>query len=290
MITSRWIASRFVCSGLAVVTLLAGDGTAEAAAPERNVDGILDNSFLVEEAYNQEAGVVQHIFTGLYGVEQLPGTDLRVWELGFTQEWPVFSQKHQFSYTLPYTLICGGGLHEDGLGDVMLNYRYQAFFDEHTLRAFAPRFSLILPTGDADRGFGEDTLGYQINLPFSTALGEKAFVHLNAGTTFLPGAASADDRDLWHFHLGASVIYAATRDLHFMLEWVGEWNEAPAAGGGLEREFASVLSPGLRKAFNFSNGSQIVAGVAAPIGLTGNAPDYGVFLYLSIEHFFQRQN
>ncbi len=40
-------------AGLVSSTLLAADRPAE---------GIEDNSFLVEEAYNQEAGVVQHIF------------------------------------------------------------------------------------------------------------------------------------------------------------------------------------------------------------------------------------
>ena len=34
------------------------------AAEERPIDVIEDNSFLIEEAYNQEAGVVQHIFNG----------------------------------------------------------------------------------------------------------------------------------------------------------------------------------------------------------------------------------
>lgn len=32
--------------------------------------------------------------------------------------------------------------------------------------------------------------------------------------------------------------------------------------------------------------TQAVGGLAAPIGLNGNAPDYGVFLYLSFEHGF----
>lgn len=261
-----------------------------APAPaERNVDGIMDNSFLVEEAYNQEAGVVQHIFNAAYSVDQLGGPDDRSWNLAFTQEWPVFSQAHQFSYTVPYSFARSGGVSGDGVGDVLLNYRYQAHFDEKSLRAFAPRLSLVLPTGDAQRGFGEDTLGYQVNLPFSTALGDKWFVHLNAGTTFLPDAASAAGRDLWHYNLGGSAIYAATREIHLMVELLGVWNESLNPGGGLRHEFASVISPGARKAFNFHNGSQLVLGVAAPIGLTGSAPDYGVFLYVSFEHWFVRK-
>jgi len=44
---------------------------------------IEDNSFLIEEAYNQEAGVVQHIST--FALQR--GT--RAWVYAFTQEWPL---------------------------------------------------------------------------------------------------------------------------------------------------------------------------------------------------------
>src|SRR6266571_6660688 len=63
-----------------------------ATAKEREL-GIQDNSFLVEEAYNQEFGVVQHIqsFQRLWNRED--------WAYTFTQEWPVdASPKHQLSY------------------------------------------------------------------------------------------------------------------------------------------------------------------------------------------------
>ena len=264
--------------------------TALGAEPGRNVDGIRDNSFLVEEAYNQEAGVVQHILTAFYSRNNMRGPDDGSLDFSFTQEWPLFNQTHQFSYTIPYSFVESGGQSKNGFGDLLLNYRYQAWFDEQTLTAFAPRLSLILPSGDSRRGFGEDTVGGQMNLPFSAAIGSRWYVHLNAGTTFLPDAASAKSRDLWHFNLGASAIYAATRDFHFLCEWIGSWEEGlNSKGHSLHREFSSILSPGARKAFNFANDSQLVLGVAAPIGLTGSAPDYGVFLYVSFEHFFKRE-
>ena len=50
-------------------------------------------SFLLEEAYNQEAGVVQHI--------QALRREQRSWFYTFTQEWPLGGQDHQFSYTVP---------------------------------------------------------------------------------------------------------------------------------------------------------------------------------------------
>jgi hypothetical protein len=279
-----------VCiAGLVVLTGSLAGQTAVSAEAGRNVDGIMDNSFLVEEAYNQERGVVQHILTAAYAYERVAGDDFESWNFGFTQEWPLFSQKHQLSYSIPYLYAHGGGNSVDGLGDVLLNYRYQAYFNDETLCAFAPRFTLVLPTGDERWGAGEDTLGYQVNLPFSTALNDKWFVHANAGTTFLPDAASSAGRDLWHYNLGASAIYAVMRDVHLMLEWVGYWVETTQSSGGMRHEFVSQISPGVRKAFNFRNSSQLVAGVAVPIGVTDSAPDYGVFLYLSFEHRFLRE-
>jgi len=127
--------------------------------PKSTAEGIQDNSFLIEEAYNQELGVVQHILNIAYSIDRHAGGDERELSFVFTQEWPLFSQKHQFSYTLPYSFVDADGQTENGIEDILLNYRYQALMETKTLPAFAPRFSLILPTGDADEGFGNDTLG-----------------------------------------------------------------------------------------------------------------------------------
>jgi hypothetical protein len=271
----------------AIISLTVAAALCAGAAeekPARPVDGIMDNSFLVEEAYNQEAGVVQHIFNAVYGVDKFRGPDDHEWNLVFTQEWPVFSQTHQFSFTVPYSFLETGGQRDNGVGDVLLNYRWQAVFDEKTLTAFAPRFSLVLPTGQHTQGFGNDTLGCQWNLPFSTAIGDRWFAHLNAGMTYLPDAGPSPREDLFNYNLGASAIYAVNDRFHLMLEWVGNWEDE----AGANRPLAAVISPGARYAFNFANDSQLVLGVGVPVGLTRQAPDIGVFLYVSFEHFFRR--
>jgi len=58
-----------------------------------------------------------------------------------------------------------------------------------------------------------------------------------------------------------------------MLECVANFDEDPDE----DRASSVILSPGLRYAFNFKNHAQTVVGLAAPIGLTADAPDYGVF-------------
>jgi hypothetical protein len=237
--------------------------------------GIQDNSFFVEEAYNQEPGVVQHIlnlpvfFTD--GAKEITPS--------FTQEWPVFSQTHQFSYTLPYSFTDN----ENGLVDFRLNYRLQALLESERTPAFAPRFSLITPSGDADKDFGHDRLGYEINLPFSKIVSDRWTVHFNAGSSVFP---DVHDRDLWNYNLGGSAIYAVSRDFNLMLESVAFWEEDVDPAKRIDRTVTALLSPGARYAFNCPNDLQIVVGAALPIGLTSDSPDWGFFFYLSFEHPF----
>ena len=268
---------------LAISLAIAGGAVADEG-PKRPVEGIMDNSFLIEEAYNQEPGVVQHIFNALYGMDKISDAHNHSLALSFTQEWPVFNQTHQFSYTVPYGAIWAQGGSANGIGDVLLNYRYQVFYDEKTLTGFAPRFSLVLPTGDKANGFGNGTLGYQWSLPFSTTLSDRWFVHANAGLTYLPGAGTSHDGDLLNYNLGASAIYCVSGRFNLMLEWIGLWNESGVDTGRTRRDFSAVISPGARWAFNFHNGSQSVVGVGVPIGLTKAAPEIGTFLYVSFEH------
>jgi len=249
------------------------------SAAEPLAKGIQDNSFLVEEAYNQEPGVVQHILNVPFFFK---GSQRDV-SVSFTQEWPAFSQTHQFSYTIPYTFA----ENEDGIEDVRLNYRLQALMEGERMPAFAPRFSLVTPTGDADKGFGHDRLGYEINLPFSKIVSERWTVHFNAGGSVFPNVKG---HDLWNYNLGASAIYAVSKDFNLMLESVANWEEDVdnARLRRVNRTTSALISPGARYAFNLPNALQIVVGAAVPIGLTSDSPDWGLFFYLSFEHSFVR--
>ena len=107
---------------------------------------IQDNSFLVEEAYNQDAGVVQHINT----FTRFANGD---WAYTFTQEWPAPGRpRHQLSYSL--AILSPGIPTGAGVGDSMLNYRYQLLGNEASRVAFAPRVTLIAPTGSVRLGRG----------------------------------------------------------------------------------------------------------------------------------------
>lgn len=259
---------------------------AGAGEPEkRPAEAVQDNSFLIEEAYNQEAGVVQHILTITHQITRMAGPDEREWQFVFTQEWPAFSQSHQLSSTIPYDYVSQAGDSQHGFADVLLNYRYQALMETETHPAFAPRFSLVLPTRDAAIDAGGDTLGYQVNLPVSKIFGDRWTLHGNAGTTLLP---DVEGHNLVSYNLGASAIYAVTSTLNFMLESTANWDAEVSDNRRAERHLSALISPGFRYAFNYPNDAQLVLGVAAPIGVTSHSPDYGVILYASFEHFFWR--
>jgi hypothetical protein len=147
---------------------------------------IQDNSFLIEEAYNQEAGVVQHIFTFLRSRDG-------AYVSTFTQEWPVRGLNHQLSYTLP--------AQRDG-GDALLNYRYQLAGDGNARLAVAPRLSLMKRRNG---GYGFDA-----NLPVSVAVNDRFVTHWNAGATKI------DHTMTWS--AGGSAIVAPLPKVHLMLE------------------------------------------------------------------------
>jgi hypothetical protein len=143
----------------------------------------------------------------------------------------VFSQDHQFLVYDPYRFISrDGGERVSGVGDILLNYRYQLLEEGDMKPAFAPRFSLILPTGSRDKGTGDNVVGYQWNLPFSKKLGDRVAAHANLRTDVPTACARgvgfehgqlSPKHSLVSFNLGASAIYAVLPRFHLMLEWLG---------------------------------------------------------------------
>lgn len=262
------------CLGLVGVVLWCQPALAGEAKHE--VKKIQDNSFLVEEAYNQEAGVVQHIQSFQY----MKGDK---WLYTFTQEWPVPKETHQFSYTIPMTKLEAPD-RNTGLGDILLNYRYQAVLKEHI--AASPRFSLVLPTGDSKKGLGTGTVGYQVNLPVSVELSDKFVTHWNLGWTFTPNSKNdaGEKADTLATNYGASLIYLATENFNLMLEAAGSAGQKVVGQGVTASDNTLFINPGMRFAINCRSGLQIVPGISFPIGIGPSKGEYGALAYLSFEH------
>jgi hypothetical protein len=67
--------------------------------------------------------------------------------------------------------------------------------------------------------------------------------------------------------------------------WAGA--EQVTGRGQTQRVHDLLISPGVRWAYNFKNGLQIVPGVAVPLGVGPSSGEKGIFLYLSFEHPFR---
>src|SRR5512133_3583308 len=240
---------------------------------------IQDNSFLIEESYNQEAGVVQEINFFTWS----PST--HSWLYTFTNEWPVTGLKHQFSYTIVGAHngdFAGSG---GGIGDTALNYRYQLAGSGETRFACSPRLSLLLPSGDSQHGRGFGGTGLQTNIPVSLTLHPKLVTHLNAGATWVPHGKDefGNQAGLTGYNFGQSFIWLASTRFNVMFEAVYNDMESVIAPGKTIHNKDLLLSPGIRWSYNFENGLQIVPGIAVPIGAGPTAGEHGFIAYLSFE-------
>ncbi len=256
-----------------VATLFVVGMVLAVAAPAG--DKIQDNSFLIEEAYNQEDGVIQHIQTF-----QWDRTG-HSWLYSFTQEWPTPRQKHQLSFTLPVLESRGPGT---GLGDVMLNYRYQAVLTDRL--AFAPRVSLVLPTGAWRDARGKGGAAIQVGLPVSADVSGRVTVHVNAGATWTPRAAGPGGarRATLDTSAGGSAVFHVRSTFDTFVELLGTRVEVVHADGSIETARGVFVNPGFRFALNRPSGLQIVPGIAYTIGLGPSSGTRAVFAYLSFEH------
>ncbi|MBK5256113.1 MAG: transporter [Vicinamibacteria bacterium] len=263
--------------GLGLGLLLGARPRAQAQEP------IKDNSFFLEEAYNQDRGVVQHInaFSRASGGGG--------WIYIFTQEWPVPGQRHQASFTLPVQRIEASPQSRTGVGDLALNYRYQAVGMTGGPVAVSPRLTLLAPTGKYERSLGAGGLGLQASLPVSWELNSRVVTHWNVGLTHTFSARNedGDKADTNSYALGQSVVWLAVPRVNFMLETVWSRSQSVAGRGAVEAGDSLYISPGIRWSYDFKSGLQIVPGLAFPIGVGPSRGEHSVFLYLSFEHPFR---
>jgi hypothetical protein len=258
----------------------AQDETTGAAA--QRSPSIQDNSFLIEEAYNQEDGVIQHINTFL----RL--TQSHDWVYTETDEWPVRCLKHQLSMTLMATHAGSFPDSGAGWGDTALNYRYQLLGNGEAKFAVAPRLTLLLPTGKAAMGRGSGGLGIQTDLPMSVQHSSHWATHWNAGATWMPRARNefGEAAAVVATNLGQSIVWLAKPRVNFLVETFWSAGESVVTTHKTQWSQDLYVSPGIRWAYNFRNGLQIVPGIAAPIGIGPSAGEKGMIFYLSFEHPF----
>jgi hypothetical protein len=268
--------SILLAAGVAAALLPASIARAQAAG---SGSPIQDNSFLVEEAYNQERHVVQMIQT----YQRVAGSSGYAYTL--TQEWPVSDVKNQFSFSVPLQGVASSTGLAQGVGDAALNYRRQLVGDGTATVAFSPRLTLLVPTGNAGRALGTGSLGAQVNLPVSAVLSPRLVSHTNLGATHVFAAKGTDGArtPLTGWNAGQSLVWLAHQNLNLLLEGIVTRNEVLAEGGGTEQVTEAWVSPGIRFALNLPGRLQLVPGFAVPIGVGPSRGKTGLFLYFSVE-------
>jgi membrane dipeptidase len=226
----------------------------KSPAPAQEPFGIIDNSFFLEEGFNQEPGTVQSIFS----IQR----SRHAWETFFTQEWPLAGTAHQVSYSIP--------VDQSGLGDVMLNYRFQAVAEGAHSPGFSPRVGLVIPKWGSHSAV-------QIALPVSKRAGN-FYLHGNGGMTH-----RTDLLDGW---IAGSVVWRHSPTLNLVFEALLETIEEPAAPHTTRHSETTVV-PGLRKAWH-KDGKEFVVGLAMPITMSEDTRTPSAFVYLSCELPFKK--
>jgi len=261
----------------------AGAQQPAGAPPSPRPFEIVDNSFLVEEAYNQEAGIFQNIFGALRN-------EGGQWAATFTQEWPAPGVRHQLSYALVFDNEGRGSM-----GDVAINYRYQLRTGEGGGTALSPRVSLLL-RARREHSLEAARVGMELNLPASRQFGN-IFLHGNAGVRMYPQVESSvfpspvelqapHDVALVNPFLAGSAILRVKPMLNLMFESVVLFEEHIVGRARTARDTTVILSPGARFGWNLGD-HQLILGAAVPITFADET-DAGVLLYFSYELPFKR--
>ncbi len=247
-----------------------------------------DNSFLLNEAINQEKGVMQYISNFYF--DNLKGGNFLY---NFSHEIPLGGERNQLSYSLSYYLqnktasTEGGG----GFGDINLSYHHM-LTDKKAWAMVIPSITLIIPT--AKNGYGSGGLGTQAEVYITKRLSRRVVTHYNLGYTYI---SSADlyiststgsrkvgfERDLQFKKIAGSAIWYPTRKFNLMLEYVSNFLTEITATGEISSSHQITLNPGLRFAIDHKR-VQIVPGISAPVIFTdGRYTQTGLFFYLSFE-------
>ena len=240
---------------------------------------IQDNSFLVEEAYNQEDGVIQHISF----VQFLNSHDVVYTQ---TDEWPLRSLKHQLSVTASVNKS-GNYRVRTGLGRYRSQLPLSACRQRRARLAISPVFPCCCHWQQR-RGTGLWRLGLADQPSYQPRLNRHIVTHWNAGVTWIPSAQDAQHNHatVVNPNLAQSTVWLVKPRFNALCEVVWTNNASVVASGQTARQQALFVSPGVRWAYNFKSGLQIVPGVAVPMGLMGASCQRGAIFYLSSEHPF----
>lgn len=215
----------------------------EKADSSRKYRLLQSNALLVETAYHQDEGELQHSFSFARG-------NRGNWSFNFTEEIPLGGEKHQLSFSLPAQMVRDGADGIRGFGDTKFEYSYFLYGSNSSRITIAPGFGLTIPTGNSRKELGAGASGVSFKIPVSVMLSKRCASNSTFETTFTKSARNHEGERAYvtDFEIGQSIVWFAKPNLNFLIEAVWERNQ-------------EVIGDGLRKASrNFSS-------VRASVGL-----------------------
>jgi len=248
---------------------------------------IEDNSFLLDEAFNQDKGVMQFISNFSWS-----NLNSNCMVYSFTHEIPVVNNHHQASYTLQYNFNQPfGKTHYSGPGDLILSYSYMAAGKDDRVMII-PQINLIVPTGDPAKGLGNGGFGGKLGLAITKRFSRTIVTHYNFSETMiyqadylttLQSESRKAEKNIKVRTYAASVIWYPTSRLNLMFESVANHLSDTNANGSPLRTWQAIGNPGVRFAVDLHK-AILVSGASFPFTVGGDSLDQpGVFIYLSLE-------
>lgn len=198
-----------------------------------------------------------------------------------------FAYRHEQRKALPANSIGQAGSFED----MELGLRYRLMPGHGDLPVITVGYALVLPTGSEEKELGARNYGHELGLAASRNLGNwVGHLNLGAGVHFNETRLNEDGspspaRDLREISYGAGLVYRIGEAWALHLELSHEIEEEIQANERVS-ESELVILPGFSVGGETELGGQEqewALGLGFPVGLTDDAPDWGILVRLKYE-------
>lgn len=283
---------------LAVAAPLAAQSPAEAPAPEEP-----DFFFLAGGPYTQLRNSFQIIWANQFVRDRSGAVRTRDFIGAGRFEWG-FSDRFEFDLEFGYLrprASTGGvaSVSAQGVDDTMLGARYRLLREPSFPVTLTTGPQIILPSASRRQGLGTGKTSYAWDLALARDFGGPFFLGASLNASVTPDVAdlapgSSQRFDLSGIEWGVAFLLrplerdtsaGSHHDIHLYLEFGGGRFEEIDAGGRTRRTEV-LAAPGIRYGFLTAGKTLTEIGFSVPLGLTRNAPDWGLILQVQFEAVF----
>ena len=261
-------------------------------------------AFIANSPYTQQKNSLQLTSANNFTRHLQPGVKRNEFSSMFNAEWG-FTDRLQGDLSFGYGHVreTGSGLTPEtnsGVVDMVLGLRYRFLEEKRWPVTLTMGPQLIIPTGNTDKGMGNGKPGFAWDVSLGKEWNRYFFHFVSVNYSLTPSVSDPTPGSgkrftlnnlAWGVTLGFRPLKKDTatggyQDLHLLLEGGGTWEQEAVEGNrtGRKRDFATVfVSPGIRYGYQTAGKFLMEAGVAVPIGLNRETPDWGVIFRLQIE-------